>query len=145
MLVSEGRHGLWCTTQGLGEFGLPELQTIDVPPAIGVAWAGVLTGIALRIMERWLVVIRDPSVAFAELPALIELTRSDVARAYGQENDGGGTPARVQLRIDPAPDLTSDSFLTVGPPDGAQGPAAQYLIQVCAELFGPLPPLNGDE
>lgn len=29
VLVSPGRGGLWCTTKGLGQFGLPELQTID--------------------------------------------------------------------------------------------------------------------
>lgn len=95
----------------------------------------MLTAIALRVLESWVVAIRDERVAFAELPAVIELTRSDVARAYGEEHHGDDKPARVQLRLDPTPDPMSDSFLTVGPPNGAQGSVAGYLTRVCAELF----------
>ena len=47
VLESLGAQGLWCTTTGLGQFGLPELQTLDVPAQIGVPWARVLTGIAV--------------------------------------------------------------------------------------------------
>lgn len=140
ILESPGTRGLWCTTKGLGGFGLPELQTLDVPLAIGLAWAHALNGIALRVVERWIEAIHGATAAFIEFPALIEFTVGDVARAYGVEDPGGGPSATVELRLDPAPDLVSDSFLTVGPPDGASGSVAAYLTRVCADLFGLSPP-----
>jgi len=139
VLESPCTHGLWCTTKGLAAFGLPELQTLDVPLPIGAAWARALTGIALRVIERWIEATRDERVAFVEFPAMIEFTARDVARAYGAR-DRGGPSATVQLRLDPAPDLTNDSFLTVGPPDEASGSVGEYLTRVCAELFGPSRP-----
>jgi hypothetical protein len=136
VLESLGRHGLWCTTTGLGQFGLPELQTLDVPTQIGVPWARVLTGIALRVLEQWIEAISYRSVAFVELPAVVEVTAREVARAYGVQEAGWGSSAAVQLRLDPVPDLSSDWFLTVGAPDGTSGSVGEYLTRVCADLFG---------
>ena len=73
-----------------------------------------MTGIALRVLEQWIESIRDRSVDFVELPAVVEVSVGDVARAYCAQEAGGGSSAAVQLRLDPAPDLTSDWFLTVG-------------------------------
>jgi len=39
---SPGERGVWMTTKGLDRFGLPELQVIDVPPALAGPWTGRL-------------------------------------------------------------------------------------------------------
>ncbi len=134
ILESPSMDGLWCTTKGLGWFGLPELQTLGVPFRVGVAWARTLTGIALRLVESWIDALGDGGAAFVELPAVIEVTRGHVERAYGLAGRGGGGSAAVQLRPDPNPNVVGDSFLTVGPPDGVPGSVADYLVSVCDEV-----------
>jgi hypothetical protein len=135
VLASPEELGLWCTTKGLGEFGLPELQTIDVPFHIGEAWAGAMTGIALSLLERWLEATRDPCSAFVEIPATIELTAGAVGLAYGVEDQSDDSVGSVRLRLDPPPDMCGDSFLTIGPPDGVSGSTADFLTLLCASLL----------
>ncbi|GAB3826468.1 hypothetical protein [Dactylosporangium cerinum] len=45
---SAGDRGLWMTTKGLGRFGLPELQVLDVPPVLAGSWTRVMSGAAAR-------------------------------------------------------------------------------------------------
>src|SRR5690349_39763 len=42
---SAGSAGLRVTTKGLGRFGLPELQSFDVPAQLGGPWARRLLGL----------------------------------------------------------------------------------------------------
>ena len=142
MLVfqSPGSGGLWTTTMGLGRFGLPELQVRNVPPQLGKAWARVLTGLASRVLGAWLNALRDRAEpAFAQLPAVLEVSQADIARALlipGDVPVAGGKAATVRLTSDPSPQESVGNFLSVHPPDDYPASAGEYLTGVCTALFG---------
>ena len=131
VLVSPERRGLWCTTKGLGAFGLPELQAHGVPTTIGPDWAAVMTGVALRLLEVWVDALSATTASFVEIPALVDVTEGDVARAYGVEVPTSVVPATVRLKLDPR--VAGDSFLTIWPPKGA---ANGFPVLVCRTIFG---------
>ncbi len=138
MLVfqSAESEGLWMTTMGLGRFGLPELQVRNVPPQLGRAWTRVLTGLASCLLGTWLNALRDRAEpAFAQLPAVLEVGKADIARAYDAPVTEGGAAA-VRLTFDPSPQDSTDSFLSVQPPDDYPASAGEFLAGVCATLFG---------
>ncbi len=132
--------GLRITTKGLGRFGLPELQLHNVPPQLGRPCTMALTGLASRLLRMWWAALRgDDRPAFVELPAAVEITGADVARAYLATPAGSGQ-ATVRLAFDPAVDDHSDSFLTVLPPAGYTASAGEHLSGMCDALFGTDPP-----
>ena len=138
MLVfqSPGSGGLWTTTMGLGRFGLPELQVRNVPPQLGKAWARVLTGLASRVLGAWLNALRDRAEpAFAQLPAVLKVSKADIARAYDAPV-AESPAAAVRLTFDPSPQESVGSFLSVHPPDDYPASAGEYLTGVCTTLFG---------
>jgi len=139
MLVfqSAGSGGLWQTTKGLGRFGLPELQVRNVPPQLGNPWTRVLTGLASCLLGAWLNALRDRAEpAFAQLPAVLEVSGAEIARAYGVPVTESPAAA-VRLTFDPSPQDNADSFLSVHPPDDYPASAGEFLAGVCAALFGP--------
>ncbi len=144
---SAGERGLWMTTKGLERFGLPELQALDVPPALAIAWTRVMSGIAAALVREWTRALRsDPS--FVALPRRLKVTAADVARAYGHEATAGdltrgaehgaaaGKHADVGLRLDPPDRFDGQAFLTVVPPYTSERPAGEFLTSVSAALFG---------
>jgi hypothetical protein len=134
---SAGPQGAWLTTKGLGRFGLPELQVTNVPPQLSQRWAELMKGIAARLLSIWLDALRARDGATsAEVPAAFDVHEADVALAYDIQPSGNGK-APVLLTLDPATDSSSDSFLTVRPPDDFPGSAAEYYAQVSAEVPGP--------
>lgn len=138
MLVfqSAGIGGLRMTTKGLGRFGLPELQVRNVPPQLGNAWTHVLTGLASSLLGTWLNALRDRAEpAFAQLPAVLEVGESDIARAYDAPVTKGPA-APIRLTFDPSPQDGADSFLSVQPPDDYPASAGEFLAGVCAALVG---------
>jgi hypothetical protein len=133
---SAGDHGVWTTTKGMGRFGLPELQSHNVPPQYANPWAKLMTGISSRLLSLWTRAFRDHGgSAFARIPAVLDVGESDVAEAYCAEAAGGGR-VPVRLTFDPAPGDGTDSFLTVQPPDDFPGSAGEYFAYACAEVFG---------
>ncbi|WP_433044219.1 DUF2314 domain-containing protein [Dactylosporangium sp. CS-033363] len=146
----EGDRGLTMITRGLGRFGLPELQLLDVPPALGRAWTSALTGIARALVVRWAQAVeRAAGAAFVRVPDDLTVTAADATLAYGNP-PGPGAQARaavVRLRLDrddpgaPEP----DALLTVGPPEGFAYSAGEFLARVPAELFGVQPGNEADE
>jgi hypothetical protein len=118
-----GPHGVWFTTKGLARFGLPELQTENVPLPLIEPWGRLLNGLARRVLDLWLNEL-TPQATVAELPQLVSVGLQDVAAAQGLEE-----PMRrevtVRLRLD-------DGILTVLPPD--DGPVR--LETLCTALFG---------
>lgn len=133
---STSSTGTWLTTKGLGRFGLPELQVTNVPPQYGELWSSLMCGIASRLLAQWTEVIpARGEVAFAEIPDLLEVTEADVARAYRAPAQGGGI-AQVRLRLDPACDDNSDSFLTIHPPEDFGASAGEYYAGMCSAVFG---------
>ena len=131
VLASPGRRGLWCTTHGLGTFGLPELQAHGVPMSVYEPWAAVMTSVALRLLEAWLETLRASGAPFVEVPALLDVTEGDVARAYGATVSATTIPATVRLKLDPH--LAGDSFLTIWPPKGT---SKGFPAEVCRTIFG---------
>jgi hypothetical protein len=133
---SAGHQGLWMTTKGLGRFGLPELQVSNVPPQYGEHWTSLLMGISARLLDSWLDALRvRDGAAFAEIPRILDISEADVASAYNADPHGGGH-VPVRLAFDPAPDDTTDSFLTIQPPDDYPASAGEYLAYACKEVFG---------
>lgn len=133
---SHGDLGLRVTTKGLGRFGLPELQSHNVPPQLGRPWARLMLGLASRLLTLWIEVLHDrDGAAFAEVPSEIEVSEADVAEAYGGNAEGSG---RVLLRLvfDPATDDHADSFLTVQPTAGSPSSVDEFISDACAALFG---------
>ena len=133
---SAGIGGLGMTTKGLGRFGLPELQARNVPPQLGQAWTRVLTGLASNLLGSWLDALRDRAEpAFAQLSAVLEVGECDIARAYDAPvTEGAAVP--VRLTFDPSPQDSTDSFLSVQPPDEYPASAGEFLAGVCTALFG---------
>jgi hypothetical protein len=131
VLASAGRRGLWCTTTGLGAFGLPELQAHGVPMPIAADWASVMTALALRLLEAWVDALSCTTAPFVEIPALVDVTEGDVARAYGVEGRAAAPSATVRLKLDPH--LVGDSFLTIWPPKGTSN---GFHARVCRTVFG---------
>ena len=133
---SAGIGGLGMTTKGLGRFGLPELQARNVPPQLGQAWTRVLTGLASNLLGSWLNALRDRAEpAFAQLSAVLEVGEGDIARAYDAPvTEGAAVP--VRLTFDPSPQDSTDSFLSVQPPDEYPASAGEFLAGVCTALFG---------
>jgi hypothetical protein len=124
-----GRDGAaYITTKGLGRFGLPELQTENVPPSLLEPWGRLLNGLAHHVLELWLDELpagEQPLVV--EIPEIVSVGLRDIAAAQGADE-----PVRrevpVRLRHDPAP----DPVLTVQPAE--DGP--DRLRSLCTALFG---------
>lgn len=132
--------GYWCTTTGLGRFGLPELQTLAVPPNAVEAWGRAMTGLSRRVVDIWSRTVADsPEAAFVEFPSIVELGPEDVSAAYAR--DWSGVPsatARVRLTLDPGDDPgAGHPFLTIHPPLDWSGSAGEHISSVCRALFGP--------
>ncbi|WP_244938728.1 hypothetical protein [Actinomadura madurae] len=120
--------GFYFTTKGLARFGLPELQTEDVPHRLVEPWGRLLNGLARRVLDIWLDELpagEQPLVV--EIPELVSVGLQDIAAAQGTDE-----PMRrevsVRLRLDPRP----RPVLTVLPAE--DGP--DRLEALCAALFG---------
>lgn len=136
---SAGERGHWITTKGLGRFGLPELQVLDVPPPLAAPWTSVVTGLAWKLLGEFgdLVAEADDDLAFAEIPETLEVSVADIARAYGAEPDEDHLGvATVQFTFEPAVDLDDDSFLTVRAPDTFGRSSGEFHQAVVEDLFG---------
>ena len=111
-------HGFFITTKGLARFGLPELQTEDVPPGVVEPWGRLLNGLARRVLDLWLDELpagEQPLVV--EIPEIVSVGPRDVAAAHGTEErmrrevpvrlglDASGPPALTVLPADDGPDL----------------------------------------
>jgi hypothetical protein len=136
VLRSAEATGLWVTTKGMGRFGLPELQTFNVPPQLGGSWSTLLLGVCARLLDAWLDALRErDSAPFVAIPSVFEVDEADVAEAHGIGRQHGGR-VRVRLTFDPAPADATESFLTLQPPDDFGASAGEYFAWACAEVFG---------
>lgn len=139
---SAGDRGNWLTTKGLGRWGLPELQVVDVPPPVGEVWTSILTGIAATLVERFSEEVARRTVdgevpAIVEIADLLEVTPTAMAAAYGSRvDDGPSTSATVQFTFDPSADPDTDDFLTVRAPDAFARSAGEFHLMVVHDLFG---------
>lgn len=141
---SAGERGNWLTTKGLGRWGLPELQVIDVPPPVGAVWTSILTGVAAELVRTFTDAVEERTVG-DEPPAIVEIddrlvvTTEIMASAYGAEVDEDDEPvtaAAVQFTFDPSSDPDADDFLTVRAPDDFGRSAGEFHLSVVQDLFG---------
>ncbi|HET7328790.1 MAG TPA: hypothetical protein VFJ14_16065 [Nocardioidaceae bacterium] len=134
--------GLWFTTKGLVRFGMPELQSHCVPESASNAWGAVLTGVAQVLTEHLGAALReDPTRAFVELPAQLDLRLRDIAAGYSDRSRSADDPgldvsASMCVVWDPAPQEGAESFLTVQPPRHTAEPATEWTTGVVRTLFG---------
>ncbi|WP_233526035.1 hypothetical protein [Actinomadura spongiicola] len=120
-----GPRGFFFSTRGLARYGLPELQTEDVPPALVVEWGRLLNGLALRVLELWLDELRVDQPSVIDLPEIVSVGLRDIAAAEGAD-DPSPREVAVRLRLDRSPDLALVVL-----------PAEDDLESLCATLFGP--------
>ena len=129
-----GPGGFYFATKGLARFGLPELQTENVPAHLVEPWGRLLNGLASRVLGLWL--DRIPAgerPVLVDLPEVVRVGLRDVAAAQGEhEEDDREVP--VRLRLDTGEE--GEPLLTVLPAD--PGPAR--LDRLCAALFGTVRP-----
>ncbi|WP_307800530.1 hypothetical protein [Actinomadura nitritigenes] len=140
---TSGPHGFWFATKGLARFGLLELQTENVPPALVVPWGRLLNGLARRVLDLWqerLPAGEQPLVV--DLPETVSVGLQDIAAAQGTDEPLRREVA-VRLRLDtpgepgaPAepdtPGEAGEPVLTVLP----AGDGPDRLESLCAVLFG---------
>jgi hypothetical protein len=101
-------------TAGLRRFGLPELHAHGVPAWLACDWRILLTALASRLWAELVAATYQEALpgevplslaapATVKIPERIELTRSDVASAYGIRDNGvlGSAPLRLALRHNP--------------------------------------------
>ncbi|QXJ24169.1 hypothetical protein AGRA3207_005439 [Actinomadura graeca] len=117
---TSGPGGFWFTTRGLARFGLPEIQTENVPAHLVDPWGRLLNGLARRLLDLWLDELRaDGRPATVDLPGTVSVGLQDIAAAQGAE-DPMRREVPVRLRLD-------DTVLTL-PEDRPEA--------LCAALFG---------
>jgi hypothetical protein len=122
-----GPHGFFFSTKGLARYGLPELQTENVPSDLVEPWGRLLNGLALRVLDLWLDELRVDQPPAVDLPETVSVSRQDIAAAQGTADESRREVA-VRLRLDRAP----EPALTVLP--ARDGP--ETLRALCAALFG---------
>lgn len=117
--------GFFVTTKGLARFGLPELQTENVPPDLVEPWGRLLNGLARRLLDLWLDELPAGEQPLSvDVPETVSVGLQDIAAAQGTD-DPLRREVSVRLRLDPGP------VLTAGDPD--------RLEPLCTALFGGRP------
>jgi hypothetical protein len=136
LLHTEGQHGCWFTTKGLGRFGLPELQAEGVPAHLVDQWGRILNGLARRLLDLWLAELRAVDRPDAvELPEIVAVGLQDVAAAHGT-TETMRREVSVRLRLETVDTATGpESSLAVLPPDG-ELPTPEQFSALCTGLFG---------
>lgn len=135
VLQSSSSNGLWMTTKGLERLGLPELQTVGIPPQLERVWALAMTGIAWKIVNRLGTQALTDKATHFDLPQEMELSESDVADAYHSKITHGGS-AKVYLRLDAPNDENESEFLTIVAPPSDARPFGEFLVDTAIEIFG---------
>jgi hypothetical protein len=134
---SVGEAGCWFSTTGLSRFGLPELQTFDVPVALEHLWGEVLSGIASHLLVAWSAQLRaDPQATSVEIPAALTVTTIDIAQAFGERTVRDHAEATLWLRLDAGDDAP---LITVLPPAGDERSTDDFYTAVCDALLGTAP------
>ncbi|WP_174564905.1 hypothetical protein [Actinomadura chibensis] len=95
---TSGPRGFFFTTKGLGRYGLPELQTEDVPGDLVEPWGRLLNGLAHRVLDLWLNALHAGALV-VDVPEVISVGRRDIAAAQGTDDPEHGEVS-VRLRLD---------------------------------------------
>jgi uncharacterized protein YegJ (DUF2314 family) len=137
--TSIGETGLgWITTNGLGKFGLPDLQIRDYPPNLHLGW--VMLGAARHVLVELAKQSRGHKA-----PRVLRIgpeIRLTVQEVIGEEDPatfrrypGARSWTRLRLRYEPGRQ-GDQGFLTLLPPRGFSGSQGVWLNSVLTDLFG---------
>ncbi|MFB4312199.1 hypothetical protein [Actinomadura sp. GTD37] len=122
---TSGPDGFFVTTKGLARFGLPELQTENVPSDLVEPWGRLLNGLARRVLDLWLDALpAGEQPLTVDIPETVSVGLQDIAAAQGAD-DPLRHEVSVRLRLDPGPALTAGD--------------RDRLEPLCTSLFGGRP------
>lgn len=134
VLTSSGEKGIWLTSRGLARVGLPELQSIDVPPQIENSLTYVMTGLAWKIIKTTQVELHQDTKELY-LSAVIEVTDKDIDEAFGKKvTTKTDTAASFHLRMKKGSD--GADYLTIVKPGGDMRTNGVYLADQMRQLMG---------
>lgn len=138
---SDARGLVWATTKGMGRFGLPELEMVDVPPNLPRMALPLVNGLASALIDS----AREVEEADRRgrkvwlVGPEIRVDRERIAFAHG--SDEGETPEGVRgwtmVGLEHRPGRRgSEAFLRVKPPRHHQGGQGVWLNDALGDLFG---------
>lgn len=134
VINSAGENGLWMTSRGLARVGLPDLQSVAVPPQLENSWSCVMTGLAWKIVK-----VTQPSLNVdtkdLSLPAVVEVTNKDIDEAFGKKvTSKSETVASFHLSLEKGRD--GAEYLTIVKPRGDRRTFGEYLADLARQLMG---------
>ena len=139
---SLGDDGLvWMTTQGMGRFGLPELQVVGAPPNLASALQWLVNGVAQTLVHRLLVATEGTGgpVDHLDVEENLPVDATAVAASAAGREPPSGSSTVVRLRF--TPELAgraraSRAVVTLRPPAGAEQDMGRWLARALRELLG---------
>jgi len=134
VINSAGDKGLWMTSRGLARVGLPDLQSVDVPPQLENSWSYVMTGLAWKIVK-----ITQPTLHAdtkeLSLPAIIEVSDKDIDEAFGKKvTTKSDAAASFHLSLEKGRD--GSEYLTIVKPRNDRRTFGEYLADLSRQLMG---------
>lgn len=136
VINSSGERGLWMTTRGLARSGLPEIQTIDVPPQLDTTWSYVMATLAWKLVKiTFLQGNFDSSSTEIEVPSRIQLTAEDLQEVYGDILDNH-RPEPIEICLKMKDGRNGDEFLTVVIPNEEKRTYGEYLVLKSKQFMG---------
>jgi uncharacterized protein YegJ (DUF2314 family) len=116
--------GVVLETRGLARFGVPDIETPEVPPSVAVPLARVLTTIAVHLVSKG-------------TSASVRVTIDEVARVAREPAEslfiGDGAPAPVTFTLAQKGDDPKTTRLLLVPPGGS-GP--EHYVAAVSAIFG---------
>jgi uncharacterized protein YegJ (DUF2314 family) len=129
---------LWMTTTGMQRFGLPNLEMRAVPPGLGKEVLPLMNGVAQRLLHEVLAQAsaKDDPAEELVLPRVLEVTRNDLAAAYGQAKVDAPPATTVGVAFDGEGRAGMEPFVAIGPPPSFEGERGEWYYAAIAELVG---------
>ena len=129
----------YMTTLGLGRYGVPELQILDIPiinvDHLGWCLSGVSQVVAGMVLGA---AARATPVSQLQFPLETELTARDIETAYARiPETGPDASVRLRLELKPGRYGQPQNYITLSPPEGYEGDYASWLHAFVAAFFHP--------
>lgn len=136
VLNSSDRDGLWMTTRGLARAGLPEVQTMGVPPILDNAWTRVMSALSWKVVKLACSGMQNETTGIrSQIPSRVEITETDLAEVYGKKLEKN-EPAKIELFLSIGKGKDGEEYLTVSLPKGEKRPFGEYLVSQAKQIVG---------
>lgn len=135
----DGRAVGWVTTCGMADFGLPDLEAVDVPPGLGFTVARILGATAQHLIRDVQAgARRHPGNGFTlEIGREVRVTARDMAEYRGLPAPNGpaaNATARVRLTLLPASQQKT-AFLRISPPTDFEDYVGVFFEETAGKLL----------